>query len=112
MKTTVRRIKHFDLEKRIREGGADAVLAVANQGVAKAKLLSPVDTGRLRQSITAEKKSKTQAIYGSNVEYAMYVEFGTKRAAAQPFLRTSADWLRQYGSKIFAKVMGGTIRHG
>jgi phage gpG-like protein len=28
---------------------------------------------------------------GTNVEYAVYVEFGTSRMAAQPFLRTAAE---------------------
>ena len=54
-----------------------------------AKDLCPVDTGRLRSSITHEvKSSKDKHIgkVGSNVEYAPYVEFGTSRMAGRPYL--------------------------
>lgn len=55
-----------------------------------AKRLAPVDTGRLRSSITHELATDTQGLHGrigTNVEYAPYVEFGTGRTPAQPFLR-------------------------
>lgn len=56
----------------------------------QAKQLCPVDTGRLRSSITNELGRDAEGLYaliGSNVEYAVYVELGTSLAAAQPFLR-------------------------
>ena len=56
----------------------------------QAKHLCPVDTGRLRDSITNELGRDSIGLYaliGSNVEYAIYVELGTSRMAAQPFLR-------------------------
>lgn len=55
-----------------------------------AKRLCPVDTGRLRASITHALESDAQgvlAIVGTDVHYAPYVEFGTSRMAAQPYLR-------------------------
>lgn len=55
-----------------------------------AKRLCPVDTGRLRSSITHALGVDVQGLkadIGSDVEYAVYVELGTSRAAAQPFLR-------------------------
>lgn len=51
----------------------------------QAKKNSPVDTGNLRNSITHETEGNTTNI-GSNVEYAPYVEMGTSRHSAQPFL--------------------------
>lgn len=54
-----------------------------------AKRLCPVDTGRLRSSITHEVAVDLDGLVariGTNVEYAPYVEFGTSRATAQPFL--------------------------
>lgn len=54
-----------------------------------AKQNCPVDTGRLRSSITNELGQDSQglvATIGTNVEYAPYVELGTSRMAAQPFL--------------------------
>lgn len=38
----------------------------------------PVDTGRLRNSVTHETREGEKAVYiGTNVEYAPYIEFGT-----------------------------------
>ena len=43
-----------------------------------AKLLCPVDTGNLRNSITHQVESGEPAVYiGSNAEYAVHVELGT-----------------------------------
>lgn len=50
-----------------------------------AKQKCPVDTGRLRGSITTNIKNK-EAEVGTNVEYAKFVELGTSYQAAQPFL--------------------------
>lgn len=56
-----------------------------------AKRACPVDTGNLRNSITHVVESGEDAVYvGTNVEYAPYVEMGTSRTAAQPFLRPAA----------------------
>lgn len=54
-----------------------------------AKKLCPVDTGRLRNSITHAVDGDT-AYIGTNVEYAPYVEMGTSRTRAQPFLKPAA----------------------
>lgn len=47
----------------------------------------PVDTGRLRNSIAhVIDLDGMRAVIGTNVEYAPYVELGTFRASAQPYL--------------------------
>jgi HK97 gp10 family phage protein len=72
-------------------GPIAAELAAAAVKVERqAKRLSPVDTGRLRNSITWELRTDARGLYaavGTNVEYAPYVEFGTSKMSAQPFLR-------------------------
>lgn len=55
-----------------------------------AKRLCPVDTGRLRASIThsLERDGKgLVAFVGSNVHYAIFQELGTRFVRAQPYLR-------------------------
>lgn len=55
----------------------------------EAKSLAPVDTGRLRGSITSKNNSSGQYMsveIGTDVEYAEHVEFGTYKTKAQPFL--------------------------
>jgi HK97 gp10 family phage protein len=56
---------------------------------ADAKRLVPVDTGHLRRSISTELNMVTkgyQATVGTNISYAQYIEFGTSKMDAKPFL--------------------------
>lgn len=92
-----------------------------------AKRLCAVDTGRLRNSITHTTgkgrsdlpdppakpedsmlkgtPEKDTVYIGTNVEYAPYVELGTVRTPAQPFLRpAAANHTEQYKS-IIDRVM-------
>ena len=64
---------------------------ITEECVDNAKTLCPVDTGKLRDSITILSESAEKCVYGSNVEYSLYVEIGTKNMAAQPYLRPSLD---------------------
>lgn len=56
-----------------------------------AKAFSPVDTGRLRNSIGKRKVSFAEWEVGTNVEYAREVEFGTMRKRPKPYLRPAFD---------------------
>lgn len=68
-----------------------ALIAIGLTAESYAKRDCPVDTGRLRNSITHEVRMNENAVYiGSNVEYAAFVEIGTKRMKARPYLRPAA----------------------
>jgi HK97 gp10 family phage protein len=59
--------------------------------------LAPVDTGRLRSSISHELAADARgfvATIGTNVDYAAHVELGTSRMRAQPYLRPALDAAR------------------
>lgn len=56
-----------------------------------AKLLVPVDTGALKNSIGIDQPSPSQAIIGPTMNYASYVERGTSRQAPQPYMRPAAE---------------------
>ena len=60
--------------------------------------LCPVDTGRLVSSIKHGVISDEKCAYiGTNVEYAAYVELGTSRMAAQPYLKPAVnDHVNEY----------------
>ena len=61
---------------------------------ADAKRLCPVDTGRLRASIThrvIHDKDFIQGRIGTNVHYAPDVELGTEKQRAQPYLRPALE---------------------
>lgn len=78
---------------------ARALEAMGQQAEGNVKQLTPVDTGRLRSSIThAQLDEKTMAV-GTNVEYAAYVELGTRKTAAQPYMRPGVEnYADQYKS--------------
>lgn len=65
-----------------------------------AKKGCPVDTGRLRSSITSRIEESTGVI-GTTVEYASYVEFGTDRMPARPFLFPAAERVRARIKEFF-----------
>ena len=55
-----------------------------------AKSITPVDTGRLKASITADVRG-LEANIGTDVEYARFVHDGTYKMEARPFLFSAAD---------------------
>jgi HK97 gp10 family phage protein len=60
------------------------------QVVRRAKRLAPVDTGRLRSSITEELGQEGGDLVeriGTDTEYALHQEMGTVNMPAHPFLR-------------------------
>jgi HK97 gp10 family phage protein len=78
----------------------DAIAARgAGQTAKSARALVPVRTGALRASIRVERSGVGHAVRagGGAVDYAAYVEFGTRRMAARPYLRPaleSVSWER------------------
>lgn len=69
-----------------------------------AKRLCPVDTGRLRNSITHTDDGEFEYI-GTNVEYAPYVELGTSRTRAQPYLKPAVvDHANEYKKIVEAEM--------
>ena len=57
-----------------------------------AKMDAPKDTGRLQNSITHEVAMNEEAVYiGTNVEYAPYLEMGTSRMEARPYLKPAVN---------------------
>lgn len=72
----------------------------------RARQLVPVDTGKLRRSIEIEyENGGLIARVTSDVEYAPYVEFGTRKMHAQPFMTPAAEeerprYLRELRSEV------------
>lgn len=64
-----------------------------------AKRNAPVDTGNLRASLSSEVRregaDKIAGYVGTNVKYAPFVEMGTSRMGAQPFLRPAVEENRE-----------------
>ena len=52
---------------------------------------APFKTGRLSGSITHKPLDGSTEIVGTNVEYAPYQEFGTRKMKAHPYLRPAVE---------------------
>ena len=100
--------RDMNIDEAIKKGVTNALVGLANIAVTQARSIVPVDTGRLRNSITwkmkeqqgrisANSESDTitaptddlQVAFGTNVEYAPYVEYGTDKMAAKPYIAPS-----------------------
>ena len=65
------------------------------------------DTGNLQGSIT-HATSDVSAFIGTNVEYAPYVELGTSKMSASPFLRPAVE---EHGDE-YRTILSNRLQHG
>jgi len=79
-------MKKIDMEEDINKAVERVALLIEGE----AKKLCPVRTGRLRASIHTGKIEDGVYYVGTNVHYAPYVEFGTRKMTAKPYLRPAA----------------------
>lgn len=91
------------------DGDLDKILQTALERAcliveADARERCPVDTGQLQASITSEVDGLTGSV-GTNVEYAPYVELGTSKMSAQPFLLPSLEANRSKIERCFEKLL-------
>ena len=101
MSATDKRKFANDIKKFSADAGKAVELSieqVARQTTFEAKQIVPVDKGFLKNSIRAEKKERLTWEVATNIGYGLYVEFGTRRQRAQPYLRPAFERAKQ---KIF-----------
>ena len=82
-----RALRGFAPERRAKV--AQVIAATCLEIERTAKGLAPVDTGRLRSSIRSSLEDVATRLRGevlTDVDYAAYVELGTRRLAASPYL--------------------------
>ena len=70
-----------------------------------AKRLCPVDTGRLRSSIAHQAESAYVMAVGTNVEYAPYVELGTYKMSARPYITPAVENHMSEYADVIAKEL-------
>lgn len=70
--------------------------------------LVPVNTGNLRGSINRRREDDAEII-GTNVEYAEYVEYGTRFSKEQPYMRPAIDQNRRKLMRRLAELMKAEI---
>lgn len=82
------------LQAGLRAKADAAVRKVALDVEAYAKSVVPVDTGNLKNSLSADKRGDFEWWVHTNVEYAPFVELGTSRMHAKPFLTPAVERAR------------------
>ncbi len=82
------------LRGELRQRAGAAIRKAAHDIEAGAKNVVPVDTGNLKNSIQTTMEGDLTAVVGTHVEYAPYVEYGTRRMAARPYLGPAAELVR------------------
>ena len=101
------------MSQAVREEVADAVGITAFEIEAKAKIIAPIDTGFLRDSIrTKHQRGRLTAIVSVGAEYGIHVEEGTQFQSAQPFLRPAVSEARTGFESRLAKAVARGVQKG
>ena len=70
---------------------ARTIIPVVREMASYAMMIVPVRTGYLRSTIFAEILDNFTIIFGATAHYAAFVEYGTVKMAARPFIRPAID---------------------
>lgn len=71
---------------------------------------APVDTGYLRQHITANKTGEMSAEVVASADYAIYQEYGTRKMSAHPFMRPAMDQEGPLFMRKLQNLLNGGLR--
>lgn len=91
----------------------DAVKELGTIAFKSARQIVPVDTGRLKTSIEVEFERQnliSKAEIGTDVPYAGYVEYGTSRQRAQPYMRPSLTQARRQAGPVVKAVINEYLK--
>jgi len=108
MAATIRVSVHVDFNRVglvARERVATAVAKTALDGEAIAKAVAPVDTGFLKSAIKAEQASTLSWNVTSYAAYSIFLEYGTRFMAAQPYMTPTAARLRPILQRAVASAI-------
>ena len=108
MSVVVREDKVGEWDKAYKSAIRKALEEIGSECEGDAKELTPVDTGRLRDSITHQVEERYVAI-GTNVEYAPIVEFNDKakhKVGQAHFLRDSSQRGKEKWRDIMQRNLG------
>ena len=91
----IQRNRMRELSKQGQKAAARRNLEIANEAAKVARQLVPVDTGALKASIRVEANGRTGSAVllagNEKVDYAQFIEWGTSRAPAQPFITPAME---------------------
>ena len=87
------------------ESQFEAVIQIAARNIeGRSKQLVPIDTGATMNSIEARPEGKMEWRIGPTTEYAPFLEFGTERMPARPYMIPSGEHERPRVRKAVAEL--------
>ena len=96
---------------RTRQAASTALRKTGLDIVRGAQQCAPVDTGALRASIGMDTLDALAVAVGPTVHYAPYLEYGTYKMAARPYMGPAGDaaipLLEQAMEQIADQILGG-----
>jgi HK97 gp10 family phage protein len=94
--------------ERMRVGIVNQFSSIGGEMVAFARGVAPIRTGFLRDSIFLDLvESDLSLTLGAAASYSSYVEFGTRRTSARPFIRPALDASHQrIVDAILSSILG------
>jgi HK97 gp10 family phage protein len=98
-----------DAAKKLHAAFEEAVAESSEALAESARSFAPVDTGRLRDAIVGESDGTTGEVFVDGVDYASYVEFGTSKMVAQPFLTPAAEIEREQFVRRLSESAEGAV---
>ena len=96
----------------IQEAAAGVVAAACGEVRDRARSLCPVESGTLKESITAEAGQDDGGAWGrvyTSVDYGALVELGTCKQSAKPFLRPAFAQTKATVAAAIAKAIRSAI---
>ena len=104
-------INKFKSQPAIIQREADAIVQnTALRVETRAKEAAPVDTGYLKQHIQAEKTGMLSAEVDSTANYSIYLEMGTRKMPAQPFMRPAMKQEEVFFFQKLQNLLKGGLR--
>lgn len=95
-----------ELLKKLKQAEERALEGVGVFVTGEASARSPVDTGNLRSSINHQVNAGEKSVkIGSPVEYGIYIEKGTSKMSAQPFLEPAVTKNRGRIKSLIGELM-------
>lgn len=96
----------------VRAGAARVTRAAGARVERDAKIAAPVDTGYLRNSISARitgNANTSTATVSAGANYGAYVEFGTSRMSPQPYMIPAFDRNKQPFIQALQQLVDGAL---
>lgn len=106
---------HSDVVRAVQRGPASGVVyekyTPRRTHQASAPGQAPMsDTGRLASSIYFQQRGKVSAVVGTKIQYAAFLEYGTRRMAKRPFFAPAFERGKAEFRRTMERILGSALR--